>query len=170
MEEWKPLTYHGEWFGDTYEVSNQGRIKNIVTGKIRKLSLNKQGYLHCVISRGRKRKIAIKVHRAVAENFVTGKEDGLVINHIDGNKLNNNKDNLEWVTISENVLHAYRIGLSLKVKGFENKSTKVTKEIVDNIRRDYKTGKYYQKDLAIKYGVSRTAINDIVNMKRFANV
>lgn len=89
-EIWKPLTYHGEYFGDVYEISNTGKLRNKISMKERKLNLNKQGYLHCIISQGRKRKIAIKVHRAVAENFVSGNADNLVINHKDGNKTNNN--------------------------------------------------------------------------------
>lgn len=40
-EIWKPLIYHGEYFGDTYEVSNHGKIRNKTTGKERSLALNK---------------------------------------------------------------------------------------------------------------------------------
>lgn len=49
------------------------------------------------------------IHRLVAEHFVDGWFDGAVVNHIDGNKLNNNASNLEWVTISENTRHGYTI-------------------------------------------------------------
>lgn len=51
------------------------------------------------------------VHRLVAYHFVDGYQDGLVVNHKDGNKLNNEADNLEWVTRSENDLHAFKLGL-----------------------------------------------------------
>jgi len=51
------------------------------------------------------------VHRLVAYHFCDGYKDVLVVNHIDGNKLNNNCENLEYVTHSENDLHAYNNGL-----------------------------------------------------------
>lgn len=54
-----------------------------------------------------------KVHRLVAEYFIPRDTNiNLVVNHKDGNKLNNNVSNLEWVTISENTKHAYRTGLA----------------------------------------------------------
>jgi DNA-binding CsgD family transcriptional regulator len=109
-EIWKPLVYRGEDFGDTFEVSNKGKIRNHKTGLIRKMHTNHEGYLYCVISRGRKRKVAVKAHRAVAENFVSG-DKTLVVDHIDGNKLNNNADNLEFVTYKENNNRAARMGL-----------------------------------------------------------
>lgn len=100
-EIWKPLIYRGEDFSDLFEVSNNGRIRNKNTGKDRKLLVNHQGYLYCLISRGRHHKVAVKAHRAVAENFVEG-DKNLCIDHIDGNKLNNVYTNLEFVTYREN--------------------------------------------------------------------
>ena len=117
--EWKPLIYHREYFGDTHEISNNGILRNVKTKKELKMHMNKQGYLVVVISRGRNRKIAVKIHRAVAENFVDGFSENLVVNHKDGNKTNNNAENLEWVTQKENATHALKNGLytmSQKVK------------------------------------------------------
>ena len=51
------------------------------------------------------------VHRLVALHFCEGANDELVVNHIDGNKLNNTATNLEWVTRSQNDLHAYKLNL-----------------------------------------------------------
>lgn len=110
--EWKPLVYHGEYFGDTHEISDSGILRNAKTKKELKKTLNKQGYFMVVISRGRNRKIAVKIHRAVAENFVNGFLENLIINHKDGNKENNNKENLEWVTCSENQIHAVKMDLN----------------------------------------------------------
>lgn len=51
------------------------------------------------------------IHRLVALHFCEGANDELVVNHIDGNKLNNAATNLEWVTHSQNDLHAYKLNL-----------------------------------------------------------
>ena len=61
------------------------------------------------------------IHRLVAIYYLDNSEDKPEVNHKDGNKLNNNSSNLEWCTVSENVKHAYKIGLitpSLHRKGF----------------------------------------------------
>ena len=110
IELWKPLIYRGEDFGDLFEVSNTGKIRNKETGKERSLNSNHEGYLYCVISRGRHRKVAVKAHRAVAENFVDG-DKSLSIDHKDGNKHNNNSDNLEFVSKRENNHRAIKNGL-----------------------------------------------------------
>ena len=52
------------------------------------------------------------VHRLVAETFIPNKLNKQEVNHIDGNKANNNVNNLEWVTSSENKNHACRTGLN----------------------------------------------------------
>lgn len=111
MEEeiWKPLVYHDEYFGDTHEISNLGRLRNIRLNMVLHPSINRQGYYMQVISRGRARSIPIKIHRAVAENFVDG-DKNLNVNHKDLNKLNNRWDNLEFITGQENIEHATRNG------------------------------------------------------------
>lgn len=55
----------------------------------------------------------LHVHRLLAETFINPGMDtaSLTVNHIDGNKRNNNLDNLEWVSRSDNLLHAYNAGL-----------------------------------------------------------
>lgn len=52
------------------------------------------------------------IHRLVAKYFCDGYAEGLVVNHKDGNKTNNHYTNLEWVTQSENVKHAFSTGLA----------------------------------------------------------
>lgn len=88
-----------------YEVSNLGNIRNRKTGTIRKLT-NRNGYRKIRINNK-----DINVHKMVGETFFEGDHTGLEINHKDGNKANNTVNNLEWVTASENVKHAYRTGL-----------------------------------------------------------
>lgn len=118
MEEvWKDIKgYEG-----IYQVSNNGRIKSLerdknnhskkqkVEAKIRKNVLSK-GYYLCLLSKNGKNKM-MRVHRLVAEAFIPNPKKHPIINHIDGNKLNNCVDNLEWCDYSYNEKEAYRLGL-----------------------------------------------------------
>lgn len=97
-----------------YSISNLGRVMNNKTGKILKPWIDKQGYQSIgAYSKQHIRKV-LKVHRYVALYFCDGYIEGLVVNHIDGNKLNNMASNLEWVSQAENIRHAFRIGLALE--------------------------------------------------------
>lgn len=110
---WKRLIYQGKDLGDYYLVSDTGEIINAKTDLIRKKNINHEGYYFISISLGsREDKPTIKCHRAVAESFIPNPHNYPVVNHKDGNKLNNNIDNLEWCTYSENNKHAFKIGLS----------------------------------------------------------
>lgn len=105
MEVWKPIIgYEG-----THMVSNLGRIKS--NNKILNMRPNRGGYLlvSLVVDGDRK---DFSPHRIVARAFVPGYRVGLQINHKDGNKTNNNADNLEWCTASKNMYHAYANGLA----------------------------------------------------------
>lgn len=79
----------------------------------------------------------LRVHRFIYE-CVTGKEipDGLVINHIDGNKLNNRFDNLEAVTPRDNTIHAIQTGLMRPHVGEYNGNAQISADIVRAIIRD----------------------------------
>jgi len=89
-----------------YLVSSAGRIKSIKYNKELLLALNNDGkYLYVTMSIDGKR-VNKKVHRMVAETWLTNDDQTLQVNHIDGNKLNNDSSNLEWVTARENRCHA----------------------------------------------------------------
>ena len=111
--EWKTLIYKDCDLAGQYLISNDGKIFSLKSNKILKQNINKKtGYYGvCVSLGGREKKKLIKTHIAVAMTFVDGYDDGLVVNHKDGNKKNNLAENLEWITSSENRIHAMRNGL-----------------------------------------------------------
>jgi hypothetical protein len=113
LELWGPLPVKN--FMKKYEVSNKGSIRNIETGKKKKLQV-KNGYYYCVVSNSGKSK-TYRVHRLVAALFIKNPDKkNTIVNHIDGNKLNNNCSNLEWTTIKGNNQHAVDNNLIGKTK------------------------------------------------------
>lgn len=89
---------------ENYEVSNFGNVRRkMKTGDYRNVncSIQNRGYRYFQLKREGKR-INYLVHHLVAKNFIGDRPDGLVIDHIDRNKLNNNVSNLRYVTQGEN--------------------------------------------------------------------
>lgn len=93
-----------------YEVSSEGHVKSLKTGRIMKESMSNSGYPSIKLFKDGKHHPK-QVHRLIAEAFIPGNHDGLEVNHIDGNKLNNSADNLEWCTHSTNTRHAMKNSL-----------------------------------------------------------
>ena len=112
MEIWKELNYNGESY-PTYEVSNTGKIRNKETQHIRSTRVDRRGYecitIYVSCENGKKQYAMIKIHRAVACTFIPNTENKDTVNHKDGNKLNNDVDNLEWNTVQENHDHAMEV-------------------------------------------------------------
>lgn len=161
-EIWKRLIYHGKDYGEWYEVSNLGNIRNARTHRVRKLNVLPKGYAFVGVSLGsRDNKPLFKVHRAVAETFIPNPNNLPVINHIDGNKLNNVVENLEWCTHQENTIHAYANGLQKPLpRCYHSKFSKLTKEDVDYIKKVYKPydKEFGSRALARKFNVDHGAI------------
>jgi DNA-binding XRE family transcriptional regulator len=139
-----------------YEVSNQGRIRHGV--RILSGSVHKDGYIFATIH-GKQ----TPVHRFVASKFIPNPERKPEVNHKDGNKMNNCASNLEWVTRSENQQHAVDNGF--QPRGMANYCGKFSEEQRDEIKRLWDNGEMTRRQLAKKYGVSHTCINDIINDK-----
>lgn len=124
-EIWKDITgYEGH-----YQISNLGRVRSLDTmapngnhvlvkkwGQIRKISISKQGYFIVGLFKNNIQK-TFKVHRLIAFAFIEKPSGKNIINHKDGNKLNNSIDNLEWCTYKENSVHAVLNNLINKARG-----------------------------------------------------
>ena len=133
MEIWKDIpNYEGY-----YQASNLGRIKSLLfqnnlnnkkykREKILKPKLTKDNCSRVELWKDGKHKTYL-TYRLVALTFLGKPEEGMTVNHKDGNRLNNNIDNLEWCTRKENIQHAYRTGLyknqkKVKIENIENGS------------------------------------------------
>lgn len=158
-EEWKEINnYEG-----LYAVSNYGRLKRIgLTVNGTKLRILKgtlsAGYNSIHLYKEGKYKHKY-VHSLVMEHFVGKRPEGLVVNHIDGNKLNNHVSNLEYVTEGYNNAHAFAIGLK------QNSFRKFTDEQVNDMINNYSHLSYSQ--LANKYNVSMGTIVQIFYGKTY---
>jgi hypothetical protein len=110
MELWKKITGYEYYF-----ISSLGIVKNTQFNKEKYLKKAKTtiGYEVVLLYKKGKRTL-FYVHRLVAINFIPNTENKPQVNHIDGNKLNNCIDNLEWNTAKENINHAYETGLCPK--------------------------------------------------------
>lgn len=115
----------------------------------------KRGYYIVTLCKGKERKTK-KIHRLVAEAFIPNVENKLQVNHIDGNKLNNNVKNLEWCTDSENMIHAYKTGLMKPVIGKQNGASRevIKYDLNMNEIARYETGRLAAK----KNNISKNGI------------
>lgn len=177
LEVWRDV----KWYEGFYKVSNLGRIKSVerriklrgsyerlYESKIMKCKVSKDGY-YTIGLRMRGKREWKRIHRLVAEAFIENPLGYEVVNHIDGNKLNNNVDNLEWCTIEYNNNHAKENGLLRALHGEEKTESKLTNSVVISIRKDYKNG-LKQSDICKKYNISATQAHKIVMMKSWKHI
>jgi DNA-binding transcriptional regulator YiaG len=162
-------------FESGYEISNFGRLKSklrvvdygckkaIRKEKILKPRVcPKRGYEYTVLSIDKNRK-TVKIHRLVAEAFIDNISNKPSVNHINGIKTDNKASNLEWVTASENTIHAFKYGLKKSIKAENSHLSKLNRITIEKIRNEYIKNKISQKKLATKYNISQAQISRIVN-------
>lgn len=112
------------------------------------------------------------VHRLVAEAWFGGIPKGMTVNHKDGDKQNNQLDNLEIVTYSENAKHAYKLGLAKPVSmpGSLHPRSKTNEEEVLKIRKEHNNHKSIKK-LEINYPhLSRGTLIKIVYKQTWRHI
>lgn len=165
MEEWKPIGS----LNNRYEASNYGNIRNSSTHKILKQFINKFGYKILTVRPIPKQQINIRVHRVVAEAFLGKCPDGYVVNHKDGDKSNNNIDNLEYVTPSENNQHALNNNLRSHPHNFSNMkrgenhyNASITEEQAKYILRLHKETHFGARKLSKMTNISIGAIGNLI--------
>lgn len=166
-----------------YKISTCGKVYDTLKERFLKSRVNDNGYVLVSLYLGYKKTKSYRVHRLVAETFLKdSKYYGLDVNHKDGNKQNNNLDNLEWCTRSYNIIHAKDNGLNtsrgethvdsiyseeqirevckLLEDGLDNTTieaeTKVSKQNITNIR----TGSTW-KHISSEYNINYKSFNKL---------
>lgn len=151
-----------------YSISEKGEILCVPTGKMMSVQAIPGGYLRTNLTSDSGKRKALLVHRLVWMSRFGKIPSKMVINHIDGNKQNNDISNLECVTQSENVKHAWRTGLNTGNTGESNGASKLCESDILAIRAN--VSKLSNKDLAAEYKVSGTLIGYILSGKNWNHV
>ena len=152
-----------------YQVSNLGKVRNkkgkvlkaYLTRSYERVSLyNKEGR-HCFL-----------VHRLVASVFVPNPERKPDVNHINGCKTDNNVSNLEWVTPSENMIHAHRNNLRpiVNTQGEKNGFSKLSQIEAIEIKRLGRQKILSLKEIACLFNVSISTVKDIKSGRRWKHL
>lgn len=135
-----------------YEVSSYGSVRNLVTGKLIKSSLKKDGYSRVCLSKNGLRK-CMNIHRLVAQAFIPNPDCFPQVNHKDENKANNRVDNLEWCTSKYNVNYGSaqkrRINTNIKIGVYTGLSKKEYSKMYRLKNKEYLSK--YNKDYYQKY-------------------
>lgn len=170
MEIWKDI----QGFENKYQISNYGRVKikeNITyrmnMGKIR--PYKQKEMIMKPTSNGNYLKVGLVtkdgsysreyIHRLIAIHFIPNPENKPQVNHIDGNKLNNSIDNLEWVTVKENSIHARDV---IKI----SRNTEALKPKRPVIQLDKGTGEVINEFDTITQAYRKTGISHISSVCR----
>ena len=164
--EWKTIIFNG--ISTNYEVSNIGEVRNKTTGKILSQYTDKDGYKHATISVNGKQ-YHPGVHRFVAQAFIPNPDNKPEVNHKNGVKYINVIDNLEWVTTSENVKHAFDTGLKHSILGSNNVLSHYTDEDIHKVCKMLEEG-ISNKKISKETGVDRKYITDIKKGRRWKHI
>lgn len=168
-EEWRPC------FGGYYAVSNMGRVRrevaavNTRVGRILKPYVGKVGYLVVGLKDGTQRKTAY-IHRLVAEAFLGPCRDGMQVNHINGDKTDARLANLEYVTASDNLRHAYATGLNRGAAGEMSGRAKVTSADVVEIRALAAEQGLTPRQIGLRFGIGKRTTWAIIARRTWRHV
>lgn len=128
---------------DRYGIEEDGRIYSYYTRKYMRTTLDKDGYRTLRLQNRKGGYSNFGVHRLLMITYRPIENmENMTVNHIDGNKLNNSLDNLEWVTVNENTRLAHQIGLHDEYKGEKSFFAVLTNEeastVLALIQKGYK--------------------------------
>lgn len=151
IENWYPVKGYERY----YQITKSGKVRSLHNRNryyIMEQRIDRAGYYTVRLHRNHDKGSTRTVHRLLAMTFIENPENKCCVNHLDGNKLNNSLDNLEWNTHSENCKHAYQLGLT----NIQAKS----KPVIDNC-----TGSVYKtiQIAAESSGINRKTLTGYLN-------
>ncbi len=116
QSEWSPVKNYENY----YEINEKGEVRSLhkpTYGYIMEQRPDRAGYYTVRLNKPNMKSSTQYVHRLIGFAFIENPNNKCCINHIDGKKLNNSINNLEWATHAENMKHAYNTGLVVTLPG-----------------------------------------------------
>jgi hypothetical protein len=157
---------------ENYYVNKEGTVINLNTHhnckRLVSQRLDKDGYKRVMLVKNKKPHF-VPVHRLVGKAFVKNCKPGLVVNHKDGNKINNIANNLEWITPADNERHARR-ALGKRCVGEKASRSKLKTHQVIAIREAILEKKEPRLKIVKKYKISASQVQRIVNFKNWSHI
>ena len=164
IEVWKTI----DGFEGRYDVSNLGRVRAMFdsrqwkSGRLLTLQLDRKGYQVVGLQTQHFTKKMAKVHRLVMAAF-HGNDDRTV-NHKDGNKANNNLENLEYLTLKENIRHAHASGLITKTFGEKHWNAKLSDAQVEEMAEMERQNTRHWV-IAERFGLRKETVSSILRLR-----
>ena len=149
-----------------YSVTKDGRVWSYRRKRWLAANSNGTGYQYVKLLG-----VNYYIHRLVLETYVGACPEGMECRHLNSNRADNRLKNLKWGTRSENHIDAVKQGTHSGLLNGENKSNSKLKESdVRMIVYMYKTGLFYQREIAKIYGVGRETIKDILTKRNWRHI
>ena len=151
-----------------YLISDSGLVYSLKNNKYVKPQKNHRGYLRVGIYINGKA-YRVSIHKMVINTFGPQQKENQQVDHKDGNKENNDIDNLEWVSPSENIRRAFKLGLKSAFKGETHAASVYTDKFIDEMCKSISEGMSIS-EASRKFNFQRSYIYSIISGKNWAHI
>jgi hypothetical protein len=151
-----------------YMISSESRVMNKKTLKMIAPAYNKRHKHRAVRLWSHGKTQILKIYRLKAIAFIPNPENKREVNHLDGNRMNEDLTNLQWATPKENMKHSFDTGLCRGhyLKGFEHKQAKLSEQDIILIRRWYASGFWDYTKIGKVFGITWEHANRVAKYKQ----
>lgn len=156
-------------------ISTESRVLNKTTLKMVSVSLHQHGFRVVRLWNSGKTKL-MKIYRLKSMAFIPNPYNKKYVNHKDGNRLNEDLSNLEWVTASENMKHAYNNNLSVgnfkkgDMKQIKRGTSVLSHDDIKLLRRWYDSGFYDERKISKVFNVTGPYATRVATRKEAQHV